>query len=148
MDLRTFWHLLSQGKSGIRPITSFDTSPFTASLAGDLDTPLRLGIGIHAGPAIVGEMGYARAMSVTAVGDAVNTASRLETMTKDFDAQLVVSEDAARHAGVDLSGFPSQTVEVRGRRANRRKKPSVSAITCRSSCCVKRRLTRCTGGSA
>ena len=36
LDLRTFWHLLSQGKSGIRPITSFDTSPFTASLAGEI----------------------------------------------------------------------------------------------------------------
>jgi 3-oxoacyl-[acyl-carrier-protein] synthase II len=36
LDLRTFWHLLSQGKSGIRPITSFDTSPFNASLAGEI----------------------------------------------------------------------------------------------------------------
>jgi adenylate cyclase len=86
------------------------------SLAGDLEQPLRLGIGIHAGAAIVGEMGYAHAMAVTAVGDAVNIASRLEAMTKDFDAQLVVSEDAARHAGLDLSNFPSQQVEVRGRR--------------------------------
>jgi adenylate cyclase len=86
-----------------------------ASLASDLDAPLRLGIGVHAGAAIVGEMGYASAMSVTAVGDAVNTASRLEAMTKDFDAQLVVSEDTAGHAGVDLGAFPSQQVQVRGR---------------------------------
>lgn len=35
-DLRTFWHLLSQGRSGIRPITSFDTIPFSASLAGEV----------------------------------------------------------------------------------------------------------------
>jgi len=35
-DLRTFWHLLSQGRSGIKPITSFDTSPFNASLAGEV----------------------------------------------------------------------------------------------------------------
>ena len=35
-DLRTFWHLLSQGRSGISPITSFDTSPFNASLAGEV----------------------------------------------------------------------------------------------------------------
>jgi 3-oxoacyl-[acyl-carrier-protein] synthase II len=36
LDLRTFWHLLSHGKSGIKPITSFDTSPFSASLAGEI----------------------------------------------------------------------------------------------------------------
>ncbi|MSP84040.1 MAG: adenylate/guanylate cyclase domain-containing protein [Alphaproteobacteria bacterium] len=85
------------------------------ALAHDLDSPLRLGIGIHAGPTIVGEMGYARTMSITAVGDAVNIASRMETMTKDFGAQLVVSEDTARRAGVDLSRFPTQKVDVRGR---------------------------------
>ncbi|MGH6959354.1 MAG: adenylate/guanylate cyclase domain-containing protein, partial [Dongiaceae bacterium] len=49
------------------------------SLANDVAEPLRIGIGIHAGPAIVGEMGHGRATSVTAVGDTVNTASRLET---------------------------------------------------------------------
>jgi len=86
------------------------------ALADDLEAPLRIGVGIHVGPAIVGEMGYAQAMSMTAVGDSVNTASRLESMTKDFDAELVVSEDVARGAGIDLSSFPSREVAVRGRR--------------------------------
>jgi len=86
-----------------------------SALAHDLDRPLRIGIGIHAGPAIVGEMGYGRATAVTAIGDAVNTASRLEAMTKELDAQLVLSEPVARHAGVDLSAFPAKEIEVRGR---------------------------------
>ncbi|MEK9660358.1 MAG: adenylate/guanylate cyclase domain-containing protein [Alphaproteobacteria bacterium] len=51
-------------------------------LAPDLPEPLRIGIGIHCGPAIVGEMGYGEVVSFTAVGDTVNTASRLEAMTK------------------------------------------------------------------
>src|SRR5690606_12379662 len=42
-------------------------------LRHDLREPLRMGIGIHAGPAIVGEMGYRAATSLTAIGDAVNT---------------------------------------------------------------------------
>ena len=36
-DLGMFWHLLTRGESGIRPITSFDTSPFHASLAGEVN---------------------------------------------------------------------------------------------------------------
>ena len=47
-------------------------------LSDELDEPLRIGIGIHAGPAIVGEMGHGRAAALTAIGDTVNTASRLE----------------------------------------------------------------------
>jgi len=86
------------------------------ALAHDLDQPLRIGIGVHAGPAIVGEMGYASATTVTAIGDAVNTASRLESLTKDFSCQLIVSEEVAVRAGADLAGFDRREIEVRGRR--------------------------------
>ncbi|HEX2115227.1 MAG TPA: adenylate/guanylate cyclase domain-containing protein [Alphaproteobacteria bacterium] len=85
------------------------------TLTHDLDKPLRIGIGIHVGPAIVGEMGYARAVSLTAIGDTVNTASRLEGLTKEFEAELVVSEPVAEAAGVDLAEFPMELVEIRGR---------------------------------
>ena len=81
----------------------------------DLDEPLRMGIGVHAGAAIVGEMGYGPATSVTAVGDIVNTASRLETMTKKFSVQAVISAFVAERAGADLSAFEVRQVTVRGR---------------------------------
>lgn len=48
------------------------------SLRAELAEPLRIGIGIHAGQVIVGEMGYGSTMSITAIGDVVNAASRLE----------------------------------------------------------------------
>ena len=86
------------------------------SLAGELPEPLRMGIGIHVGPAIVGEMGYGDAMTLTAVGDAVNTASRLEGLAKTYGAQLVVSDDVAARAGIDLGGFQARETEVRGKR--------------------------------
>ncbi len=85
------------------------------ALKHDLPRPLLIGIGIHVGAVIVGEMGYGRATSLTAVGDAVNTASRLETLTKELDAQLVLSEPVAERAGVDLSDFPRREIELRGK---------------------------------
>jgi len=75
-------------------------------------------MGIHGGQVIVGEMGYGRARYLTAIGDAVNTASRLETLAKERGCQLVVSESVAAAANVDLGYFPLEEVQVRGRVAS------------------------------
>jgi adenylate cyclase len=85
------------------------------ALSGDLDQPLRIGIGLHAGAAIVGEMGFERTSSLTAIGDTVNTASRLETLTKEFTVELVVSQDLLDRAGMDLPAAARHEVEIRGR---------------------------------
>ena len=67
------------------------------------------------GASIVGEMGYGRATSLTAIGDAVNTASRLESMTKEYGAQLIVSQDLVDLAGIRGGVGEPADVEVRGR---------------------------------
>ena len=75
-----------------------------------------MGIGLHIGPVVVGEMGYHDVRSVTAVGDTVNAASRLETLNKEFTSQAVISAEAVKRAGLDLSAWPLRKVEVTGRR--------------------------------
>jgi len=87
-----------------------------ASLRAELDRPLRIGIGVHCGPTILGEMGYGNAAAITAIGDAVNTASRLESLTKNFACELVVSEETVSRAELDLSAFPRREIEIRGKR--------------------------------
>jgi adenylate cyclase len=85
------------------------------ALAADLPEPLRIGIGIHVGPAVVGRMGYANAIYLTAVGDTVHVASRLEALTKDYDCELVVSDAVALRAGVRTDGLPRHELTLRNR---------------------------------
>jgi len=85
-------------------------------VADELEKPLRIGIGIHTGPAVVGRMGFGAAMYLTAVGDTVHVASRFQDLTKQYQAQLVISEQVAECAGLDVSGFPRHEITVRNRR--------------------------------
>ena len=85
------------------------------SLADDLEAPLRVGIGIHAGVAIVGTLGPPEAPIHSAIGDMVNTAARLEDMTKAFGCTLVVSQEALRQAGIEPGDSPQHQVRVRGK---------------------------------
>jgi adenylate cyclase len=87
------------------------------SLAAELPAPLRLGIGIHVGPAVVGRMGFAEAAYLTAVGDTVHVAARLEQLTKTYASELVISEAVATRAGVDVSAYPREEVTLRNRSA-------------------------------
>jgi adenylate cyclase len=85
------------------------------SLAVDLASPLRIGIGIHAGVAIVGTLGPPDAPIYSAIGDMVNTAARFEDMTKAFGCTLVVSAEALRQAGIQPGDSPQHQVRVRGK---------------------------------
>jgi class 3 adenylate cyclase len=84
---------------------------FDATLPG----ALRMGVGVHMGPAVLGRVGGERSASLTALGDTVNTASRIEGMNKDFDSMLVVSDVTMRASGLVLDGAEIHKVAVRGR---------------------------------
>ena len=85
-------------------------------LRGDLREPLRIGIGIHHSEAIVGAMGPPRSQVITAIGDAVNTCARLESLTKEYGCSVVISRQAAVAAGLNLTDHKMHEAPVKGRR--------------------------------
>lgn len=70
---------------------------------------LRLGIGVHFGPAIFGNIGSDLKMEPTVIGDTVNLASRLESLTKHYGLQVLLSETVVEAAG---SAFPFRTIDT------------------------------------
>jgi adenylate cyclase len=85
------------------------------TLADELPEPLAIGVGLHAGNVILGELGYRDRFLLTAIGDAVHVAARLQELTKDYGCQLVVSDIVAATAEVEMSAFPVREISVRGR---------------------------------
>jgi adenylate cyclase len=83
--------------------------------AHELSEPLAIGIGIHAGTVVLGEMGWGKSMTLTAIGDCVNTASRLDSLSKDYGVELVVSGDVERWSELDLTQWRSDDITIRGR---------------------------------
>lgn len=86
-------------------------------LAAELPAALRMAMGLHAGPLVLGRLGYGASRGMSVIGPAVNLASRLESLAKAADVQLVASAEAAQRAGLALDGLRVETVAVRGVRA-------------------------------
>jgi adenylate cyclase len=87
--------------------------------------PVQMGVGVHWGPVVLGDIGGENRLEFATVGDTVNVASRLEHMTRDLAAEIAISDEfvqalratvSAAEAEALLEGFAKLTPQaVRGR---------------------------------
>ncbi|MGR3679208.1 MAG: adenylate/guanylate cyclase domain-containing protein [Paracoccaceae bacterium] len=106
----------SSAQSALRAAVGISTAleTFNKTLEDEGQSPVKIGIGLHLGDVVLGEIGAAGNAPRTLIGDSVNAASRLEGQTKELGVELLVSEPLLISAGVDTSDLELVTLELRG----------------------------------
>lgn len=87
---------------------------FNATLTAEGVPPIRIGVGLHLGELVLGEIGAASDAPRTIIGDTVNAASRLEGKTKELGVELLVSQPVLDCAGIDTASLDLIPLELRG----------------------------------
>jgi adenylate cyclase len=89
--------------------------PFSARWEAKLGATIRCGVGINSGEAVVGSLGSRQRNEYTAVGDTVNLAARLESVTKDYGVPIIISEFTYELVKGQFPTSELDTVTVKGK---------------------------------
>ena len=79
----------------------------------EADIGVAIGVGVNTGEAVIGNMGSDTRFDYSAIGDAVNTAARLESATKEAGADILIGEETEKYCGIQLKAL--KPIKVKGK---------------------------------
>ena len=106
-------HAARAARSAIRMLQALEG--LNEGFMRDLGRRLDIGVGIHTGEAVVGNMGSSVRFDYTAIGDTVNLASRLEGQTKVYGVSIILSEETCNAFGVEFRVRKLDRLRVKGK---------------------------------